>query len=847
MAKVTELQILFQSGSNNTYFAVWNFADPGGSGSGSIKRGSLVSIKSGATYYNGAHIPDWVMSQKWIVVQVNGDRAVLGKNLNGSNNINSPINTKYLINIGGDTRAYRNGRAGRDDNGTFDYYQVDWFYDTGDNVWFAGTSTTVDITNSVYSAPENALRIKVEVTPVAKTQTVNQKEVPYWTGEPAFAEYMLMNAPPEIPPAPSVEIDKYSLKAWLENISDGRADQLQFEVYKENSLVNTGVATVLNRRATYQYTVTPGADYRVRCAAINLYGSGRIYSEWSDFSDSVGTIPTTPSGFKTYRASSKTSVLLEWSKIPNATSYDIEYTTKKEYFDSSDQTTEITGITTTRYEKTGLESGNEYFFRVRAVNDNGTSGWSRISSVIIGKKPAAPTTWSSTTTAITGEPLNLYWVHNSEDGSSQVKAELEVYYNDKKEVYTINNTTDEDEKDKTSVYAIDTSKYVEGTKIKWRVRTCGITGEYGDWSIQRTVDIYTPVIAELSIQDYEGTPIGVLTRYPIRISCTALPATQTPTGYHLSVLANSSYKTIDNLGNDKLVSKGEEVYSKYFDISDKLSVELSAGDINLRNGIEYTIVCTVAMDSGLTAEARSLFTVNWGDDAYSVDVSIGIDDEAYIAYVSPTCPDDTEDDILLSVYRREFDGTFTELATGVTTSSNTWITDPHPALDFARYRVVGRSKTTGAVSYYDPPGYPVNGKAVIIQWDDKWTNFNVSAEDEMEQKPWTGSLLKLPYNIDVSDSNSPDVALVKYIGRSHPVSYYGTQLGSSSTWNMEIDKKDKETLYALRRLAIWMGNVYVREPSGSGYWAKITVGFNQKHCEVTIPVTLNIIRVEGGV
>ena len=69
----------------------------------------------------------------------------------------------------------------------------------------------------------------------------------------------------------------------------------------------------------------------------------------------------------------------------------------------------------------------------------------------------------------------------------------------------------------------------------------------------------------------------------------------------------------------------------------------------------------------------------------------------------------------------------------------------------------------------------------------------------------------------------------------------------SSTWSMSIPKEDKDTLYALRRLAIWMGDVYVREPSGSGYWASISVSFSQKHSDVTIPVTLDISRVEGGV
>ena len=107
-------------------------------------------------------------------------------------------------------------------------------------------------------------------------------------------------------------------------------------------------------------------------------------------------------------------------------------------------------------------------------------------------------------------------------------------------------------------------------------------------------------------------------------------------------------------------------------------------------------------------------------------------------------------------------------------------------------------------------------------------------------------MLKLPYNIDVSDSNDSDVTLVEYIGRKRPVSYYGTQLGSTSSWKVDIPKYDTDTLYALRRLAIWLGDVYVREPSGSGYWAHIKVSYSQEHCNLVIPVSFEITRVDGG-
>ena len=184
--------------------------------------------------------------------------------------------------------------------------------------------------------------------------------------------------------------------------------------------------------------------------------------------------------------------------------------------------------------------------------------------------------------------------------------------------------------------------------------------------------------------------------------------------------------------------------------------------------------------------------------------------------------------------------------TGISNTSHTFITDPHPSLDYARYRIVAITDATGAVSYYDMPGYPVEEKAIVIQWDEVWSSFDVISGDAFSQPNWAGSLLRLPYNVDVSDQTSPDTSLVKYIGRSNPVSYYGTQIGLTSVWDTVIPKSDVETLYAIRRLASWMGDVYVREPSGSGYWANVNVSFDRKHGDTTIPVTIKLTRVEGG-
>lgn len=730
------------------------------------------------------------------------------------------------------------------------YYQVKWYYDTGNGVWFESRNTDITVTSkqATYTAPKNAKAIKFTVRPVSKKRTVRKKTTSYWTASWSSAKiYDFINNPPTTPPVPEVTLKDYTLTATLENL-DVNAISIQFKVVQDDSIVykisNTAIRTETNS-AQYSCIVTAGSSYKVACRAVR----STIYSDWSDFSKVVNTIPSAPATITVCRANSETSVYLEWPEVATVESYCIEYTTKREYFDGSNSTSTEDNIKFTHYEITGLETGHEYFFRVRAKNSAGDSGWSEIKSVVVGKKPSAPTTWSSTTTAITGEPLNLYWVHNSEDGSSQTYAELELVIDGVNSVYTIKNSTDEYEKDKTSVYSIDTSSYTEGSYIQWRVRTAGVTKVYGDWSIQRTIDIYAPPTLAMSIKDAGGSELTEITSFPFYISALAGPKTQAPIGYHLSIKSDEMYETLDDIGNTKIVSVGQEVYSKYFDTSSALLVELSAFNVDLENNVSYTVTCSVTMNSGLTAETTASFSVAWVDMDYEPNAEIAIDYDSLTANIRPYC-DDEEGNLIsnlyLSVYRREFDGSFTEIIKNIDNSDSTFITDPHPALDYARYRIIATDKTTGAISYCDLAGYPVGETSIVIQWDEEWKEFDSTNPDELEQPPWSGSLLKLPYNVDVSDSHSSDVSMVEYIGRKRPVSYYGTQLGETATWNVAIPKDDKDTLYAIRRLAIYMGDVYVREPSGSGYWANVSVSFSQKHTELIIPVTLNITRVEGG-
>ena len=790
--QVKNLVLKLQTGSDSTYYATWDApvsTSTTTTSNGSIKKGSLVSIKSGATYYNGVSIPDWVKNQKWYVLQVSGDRAVINKNESGTSSIMSPINVKYLSSGSGSSSS----STTEEKVSNVDHYEVVWKYATGDGVAFVGNETTAKTSylQSTYSPPENATKVAVHVKPISKTYESNGKEKSYWTGSWVSVTLPIANVRPAEPGTPDVKIEKYKLTATIDNIDDERTDQIEFWIAKDDKKFTSGIVTVLLRRAIFTCDLDANSEYRVCCRAINTTG-GTTYSEWSDYAGPYKTIPATVTNVKC-EVDSKTSVKLTWDAMTSAESYTVEYTTKKEYFDTSSSVSTASTETNTAY-ITGMDGGYTYYFRVRATNKEGDSGWSDIVSTVVGTKPEPPTTWSLSTTASVGEDIILYWTHNSEDGSKQQKAQIYLSVGGEAVIEEMVSSVPEDEEEPVYSYTIDSSQYTDGGVILWKVCTKGVADEFSEWSTLRTINLFAPPTVTL------GTNIsdGVMTSLPLTLTATTGPSNQTPLSYHISVMAVNAYETVDNVGNDTTVLAGSDVYANTVISSENpLTHTISAGDITLESGQSYILKVIAAMDSGLMATSTASFDVDWVVKDYICDASIIIDKDTLSAYIAPFCmgEDDTLiENVTLAVYRREADGSFTEIGSGLSNTMVTTVTDPHPSLDYARYRIVATDTTTGAVDYSDLPGQPVDESAIIIQWDEEWSSFDYDEGAPPEIPPWTGSMVRLPYNVDVSERSDPDVALIEYIGRKSPVSYYGTQRGETGTWSTEIDKKDVETI-----------------------------------------------------
>ena len=147
-----------------------------------------------------------------------------------------------------------------------DKYQVKWWYDTGNNVWFIGSDSNVTEKQSTYNAPTNAKRVKVQVKPISQTFKNNNNDVYYWTaGWSSDKVYSFPEAVPvpETPPVPTITIKDYSLTAKIDNYSSGT--EIQFEIVQNDTRVyKIGTASVITNSASYSCNIIVGTEYKVR-------------------------------------------------------------------------------------------------------------------------------------------------------------------------------------------------------------------------------------------------------------------------------------------------------------------------------------------------------------------------------------------------------------------------------------------------------------------------------------------------------------------------------------------------------------------------------------------------------
>ena len=273
-----------------------------------------------------------------------------------------------------------------------DNYSIQWqYYVYRTNVWLAGNTDTSTVKSSTFSIPADASYVRCNVKPVRKTKKKNNKTVRPSSDWSGWKKINVISYNIDTLSAPSVDIPSDSLTATITvTCSDILADRVRIGIYRNDTRVST--PTITNKtNNTYKITQTLTAGYRYKFCCRGENSSTGLFGEWSEFTSDMYTRPAQVTGVKVVSKTENT-VRLSWTAVTTATSYEVQYTTDPSYFDVSSSVQSGT-VETNAILIEGL-SGDEYYFRIRAINSNGHGAWSSQTKVTVGEAPAAPTTWA---------------------------------------------------------------------------------------------------------------------------------------------------------------------------------------------------------------------------------------------------------------------------------------------------------------------------------------------------------------------------------------------------------------------------------------------------------------------
>lgn len=190
-----------------------------------------------------------------------------------------------------------------------------------------------------------------------------------------------VNNVPQVPSAPSglsaIVISSSQINlSWLDNSNN----ETGFKIERKTGATGTysQIASVGSNVSTYSNTsLTAATTYYYRVRAYNFDGDSSYSNEISATTQAAAAIPAAPANLSA-QAFSATSVKLTWSdNSTNETGFKIErrLSTQSTYSQIA-----TVGVNTTTYTNTGLSKNKTYYYRIRAYNSNGNSGYSNIAS-----------------------------------------------------------------------------------------------------------------------------------------------------------------------------------------------------------------------------------------------------------------------------------------------------------------------------------------------------------------------------------------------------------------------------------------------------------------------------------
>ena len=742
-------------------------------------------------------------------------------------------------------------------------YAYDWEY--YDGRWLPGANGESDaaeaevkskkaIFRNEWDAPSNATSVRCRIKPIAKTYKSGKNTKSRYSS--GWSKKHKHNFLADKLPTPEVtaELDDNGVTAIINVKSDDDdCNYCDIEWYTPGTngkKVGGKNDYRCDGECEYKMTMTLGVRWKFRARVRTTKNATKGVSNWSSWTDVLEAKPAKPTEANA-SATDSDAAKVTWKAAAGAKTYTVERVADDPaYFKSNpDEVVSVDGIVGTTFLPTGLETGHRWYFRVQAVNDSGESGWSNIADTVLATVPEAPTTFDTEAAFVVGDTVRLRWTHNCEDESEQTAAQVEL----KSGSSTVTVSVGED-----LYHDLSLSGYTDGSEVEWRVRTKGAHPDWSPWSATRSFSVYERPTLMCVAARQDGTPLdedAPLLAYPISVTLDASGGGNEVSGYHITVISESETSYTDDYGDDVTIAAGEVVFDADFNVQDDpFTVELQAADgLFLQDATDYSVIADVSMQSGLRAVSDPYpFTVEFDSTVPEPSAEVFFDRDTLTATVSPACyaldedgieTDTLLDGITLSVLRLSQDGSTTMLQRGIANDGLLSVIDPHADFDECWYRVIATETATG-MSAVSEVYAPSPHSTCCIQWDERFSSITADEVDE-EELEFVGTRIDGLYNLEFEESGSVQSEDVEYIGRKFPVSYYGTQKGYTATYQIEFPKEDVQTYRKARQLQGLLDDVYIREPSGVGFWAHCSsVRLSRSFDSMSVKLTVEAVRVD---
>lgn len=781
------------------------------------------------------------------------------------------VSVTYRKSKGGSLKTYTYSAAS-----CVEEYQIRWSYSILASVgndryqvrkvvgdWKTVTRYTL---NDIFSVPDGATDIVLDVWAVSQEyeyypskSSTSTSKAKYFTAANASRQTQTgAMMQPEMPEISSVKVADDGLTIEVK-LKDSDPYTKTFEAQGNNGAIKGSVTSKENLEYRYAWTYSgdgtvllkgkPGTTYSIRARMGNLLGY------WSPWQTSAETVKTKPAAVPSVsaKATADGCAAVTWGAASGAEWYEIAYANSTKAFSLSSgyetlSTKEFPSPAARSLTFDDLEAGRSWFFWVRACNASGEGDWSPASQEIrLGTAPAAPSVWPDSYSCIRGEAAVVRWQHNATDGSDQRKAE--VWYSTGASWRKI------DVAGAVSEASLPTGAVPDGGTLRAYVVTYGIADAASPSSETVAIGVWERPACEVSVAGEVGS-------FPLPVAVRTDAGSQACIEMSLRIVASADFAAQLPDGTWAQVIAGDEVWAATLACpQNPAEVRLTPGDVTLADGGSYVLEAVCAMSSGLSCQGSAPFSClfepmdvivqgailpsgRWGCEVVPSAWAVPQVDTSP-AWGRPVETDpEIAPDVTFSVYRCESDGGMTRLLAGAPNDGSYSLVDPHAPLGRQTYRIVATSRETGRIAYEDVTDTVLSESGLLVQW-----------EADPSVRPWADSepgeseadgarSLWLPYDVKVSDDNDIDVEHVEYLDRSHPVAYYGTQLGQTSRWECRVPQEDEETLALLRELAAQRADVYVRDILGAGYWATAKPSWSAGEGGRVVDVSIEVTRTD---